>query len=103
MHSRNRVSFRSVIFAKDIKSRSEVLGKRKDPVVALALSLLFIGLGQIYLGKVWRGIGFLILGVTVAVLIGGSFGWPGVMTTVLVPLGSAFDAYKLAKLYNTNL
>jgi len=103
MQSRSLDSFRNVIFAKDIESGSEVRGERKDPIVAVALSLLFMGLGQIYLGRVWRGIGFLMLGLMVAIFIGGSFGWLGVVATLLVPLGSAFDAYRIAKMYNMNL
>ena len=60
--------------------------KKKSPGIAVLLSLIIPGAGQMYLGKVGKGIILLI------------FFW-----TIIAWLYSIFDAYKYAKDYNARL
>jgi TM2 domain-containing membrane protein YozV len=93
----------------------------KSPGVALILGLivgLFLwGIGQIYVGKIMRGIIFLILGLIFApllygiavlgVIMTGGIGWIilpilGIVFLILW-IYQAFDAYKLAQEYNMHV
>ena len=73
---------------------------KKSPGLALVLSLILPGLGQIYNGQAGKGIGMLILYIIMCVLF-----------FLLIPLLIAFiiwiwamvDAYKTAKNYNMAL
>ena len=89
--------------------------REKSTGIAAVLSILWAGLGQIYVGRIGRGIAlmlihlFLVSAGGVAVLIGGLFGGVGglvggsllliIMITVLWAW-NIFDAYKLANKYN---
>ena len=92
---------------------------RKSVAVALILSFFFAGIGQIYVGKVLRGIVYLAI---YAALYAASFAMtlnldytdidalrnlissPGFIIVTLASLGfwafNMFDAYRLAKKYN---
>ena len=60
-----------------------------NPTVALILSLIIPGLGQLYVEKLFRGFVFFI--ITVAAYL---FFWPA---GLLIHLYAIYDAYKLAK------
>ena len=59
---------------------------KKDPVVAALLSII-PGLGQIYCGRVLRGIAFFIISVPLSFVFIGLIFW----------LLNIYDSYKLAK------
>ncbi|MFQ6126761.1 MAG: zinc-ribbon domain-containing protein [Candidatus Heimdallarchaeota archaeon] len=74
--------------------------KKKSPGVAAVLSLLWTGVGQIYVGKAGRGIVFMIIAffcfLSLFLLIG----------IILVPIWwiyGIYDAYNLAKTHNVEL
>ena len=70
---------------------------KKDPTLAAVLSFLLTGAGQIYVGKVGRGIAFMLAQVInvclMAVLI-------GFITTPLTAIWCIWDAYNQAKKVN---
>jgi TM2 domain-containing membrane protein YozV len=94
----------------------------KDPGIAAILALLagFIGLmgmGHIYVGKITRGLIILVAGLALWALViassfaaiitlGGAF-WLLILVFIIAALGllvwQAYDAYNLAKQYNTVL
>lgn len=72
-------------------------GERKSPGVAAVLSVILVGLGQIYNGQIGKGIAFIVIGLVLAysmfILIG----------FVLYPLFwiyNIYDAYTTAKKIN---
>lgn len=69
---------------------------RKSPVISAILSLLIAGLGQIYLGRFWRGAGWFIVGIILGIASGG-------VLAIFVWIGAAIDSYFLAKNYNRKL
>jgi len=69
---------------------------RKSPIISTILSLLIAGLGQIYLGRFWRGAAWFIGGVILGILSGG-------ILAIFVWIGAAIDSYLLAKDYNRKL
>ena len=68
----------------------------KSPALAAVLSFLIIGLGQIYVGQVLKGIAFLVA----TVILGGiTFGFGWLIMAIIAPI----DAYKIGrKLQNGN-
>jgi TM2 domain-containing membrane protein YozV len=75
--------------------------ERKNPGFAAVLSIIITGLGQIYVGKIGRGLAFLVFGIIVAVSAGLAYGvgivW---LIALIIWVASAYDAYTLAKKYN---
>ena len=69
---------------------------RKSPVISAILSLIIAGLGQIYLGRFWRGAGWFIVGIILGIVSGG-------ILAIFVWIGAAVDSYLLAKDYNRKL
>ena len=69
---------------------------RKSPAVSAILSLLIAGLGQIYLGRFWRGAAWFIGGVILGIASGG-------VLAIFIWIGAAIDSYLLAKDYNRKL
>jgi len=69
---------------------------RKSPVISAILSLLIAGLGQIYLGRFWRGAGWFVVGIILGIASGG-------ILAIFVWIGAAVDSYFLAKNYNRKL
>jgi len=65
-------------------------GKMRDPGVAAVLSFFIPGIGQIYNGKILRGIFWLIVTPGIWIGTGGLFGW-------VCHIISAFTAYRYAK------
>ena len=61
----------------------------KDPVLAAVLSFLCAGLGQVYCGKIWRGIGLFTLTVIGYCL----YIMPGIILHIIV----IWDAWSEAK------
>ena len=65
---------------------------KKDPTLAGVLSFILPGLGQVYCGRVGRGVGIWIAG-----MIGlGCFVIPGIIIWIF----SIYDACDLARKYN---
>lgn len=68
---------------------------KKEPILAMLLSFFIVGLGQIYCGRLGRGIGLFLLEVLVCIplcMVGIGF--------LLVPalkIYAAYDAYKIAE------
>jgi TM2 domain-containing membrane protein YozV len=92
--------------------------EHKSPGIAAVLALVLgffglMGVGQIYVGRLARGIVLLIVGIILAVLTYGSFllgfvtfglGWVGALVfgviLLILWIWQTFDAYGLAKKFN---
>jgi TM2 domain-containing membrane protein YozV len=72
----------------------------KSPGLAAVLSFLIPGLGQIYCGKIGKGILFLVLAIVSAVLIIFLIGIP---IYIIVWVINILDAHKTAKRINEGL
>lgn len=74
-------------------------GKSKSPGLAALLSFLITGTGQIYLGRVGRGLAFLFGGIALSIFLGAID--PALsLLALLVALVSIGDAYALGKRIN---
>jgi TM2 domain-containing membrane protein YozV len=74
---------------------------KKNPMLAVILSLLITGAGQIYLGKISRGLSFLGLVILVSILLDGILTFDELLIIgVILSVISAWDAYRLAKEIN---
>lgn len=104
---------------------AQYYGKEKEGVLALVLSLIVPGLGQIYCGKILRGLMILILlpiayiGIMMLVVFGAMGGgmmngndsvfyFSGIMLVVwivglIIWIWQIVDAYRLAERYNEEL
>jgi len=72
----------------------------KSPGVAVVLSALWVGIGQIYNGQIGKGVLFIILyGVSVLLIFVGI----GIVTTPILWLIGVIDAYKTANNINQNI
>ena len=75
--------------------------QRKNPLIAGLLSLLITGAGQIYLGKIGRGLIYLSLVLLVGIVLDGILPFDQLMIFgVIVSIVSAVDAYLMAKAIN---
>lgn len=84
--------------------------KSKEPLIALMLTMLLPGLGQIYSGYVKRGIAFLLINIVAVVGVLSYFLNPQIKTyaymLIFIPIGIVFgfyilvDSYLCAKTYN---
>ena len=85
----------------------------KSTGLAAVLSFLFTGLGQVYVGKIARGIGFIVCGVVIALVMMSmitifisSYGAVWIIAVIAsivciaVWIFNVIDAYKLANEYN---
>lgn len=89
----------------------------KEPILAVVLSLIIPGLGQIYCGKIGRGIGILVLlgllsGVSLVPMIfimnpmsfnfAGYFAFTVVISilSIIIYIWQIYDAYRCAEDYN---
>lgn len=68
----------------------------KSPGLAAVLSFLISGLGQIYVGRIGRGIAILLGGIVIAAI---SF-FLLFIPMIIYWIWNIYDAYKLAKQYN---
>ena len=90
-------------FVKDMDKNQRIAyyeQKKKSVGIAVLLSLVIPGAGQIYLGKVKRGIILFILAFISAILCGILIGF---LLLPIVYIYSIYDAYKSAKDYNAKL
>jgi TM2 domain-containing membrane protein YozV len=67
-----------------------IAAREKSPIIAAILSFLLAGVGEMYAGKMRRGIVILLAGVILAAISMG-------VGYFLIWLLSIYDAYKLAK------
>jgi len=72
------------------RSEKKKYAQKKIPVLATILSLLIIGLGQLYNGDMKKGVMLFIVGVLAGFFSAG-IGW------LFIGIYSAFDAYRVAK------
>jgi TM2 domain-containing membrane protein YozV len=71
---------------------------RKNPLLAAVLSLIITGTGQIYVGKVWRGVAYLLVVLAVSFIPEDIISFEMMMGIgVIISVISAIDAYYLAK------
>ena len=74
---------------------------KKNPILAAILSLLITGTGQIYVGKIGRGLVFLGSVLLIGILLDGVLTFDELMIVgVVISLISAWDAYVLARAIN---
>jgi TM2 domain-containing membrane protein YozV len=79
-----------------------VASQRKNPLIAGLLSLIITGAGQIYLGKIGRGLVYLGLVLLISIALDGIISFDEMMILgVIVSIISAVDAYLIAKAMNT--
>jgi TM2 domain-containing membrane protein YozV/RNA polymerase subunit RPABC4/transcription elongation factor Spt4 len=75
--------------------------QRKNPLIAGLLSLLITGAGQIYLGKIGRGLIYLGFVLLISIALDGVVTFDEMMILgVIVSIISAVDAYLMAKAMN---
>src|SRR5437867_806253 len=70
--------------------RGTSLAEEKSEVLALVLSLVIPGAGQMYCGKIGRGVGILIVTIVLLLFFVG----------IIVYIWQIYDAYKCAQRYN---
>jgi len=71
---------------------------RKNPWIALVLSLLVTGVGQIYLGRITRGLAFLCGVLFISFALDGYLDYDQLLFLgAALSVVSAIDAYRLAK------
>ena len=74
---------------------------KKNALLAAILSLLITGAGQIYLGKVWRGLAYLVTVLLMGILFNGILTFDELMILgVVFSIISAWDAYRMANEIN---
>jgi TM2 domain-containing membrane protein YozV len=74
---------------------------KKNPLIAALLSLIITGTGQIYVGKVWRGVAYLAVVLAVSFVPEDIISFEMMMGIgVVISIISAIDAYYLAKATN---
>ncbi|MGH9021451.1 MAG: hypothetical protein ACRDV0_10670 [Acidimicrobiales bacterium] len=78
-----------------------VLGTKSE-ALAIVLSVLILGVGQMYMGKVGRGIGILLGGIFLAV-VGIFTAGVGYIVLLILFIWQIIDAYNLCKKYNAYL
>ncbi|WP_462271837.1 hypothetical protein [Methanohalophilus sp.] len=64
--------------------------QKKNPIVALILSFIFPGLGQIYIGQQQKGVLFVVIGICLFLMI---YILIGIVLYPLFWLYSMYDAY----------
>ena len=77
----------------------------KNSGLAALLSLIIPGLGQMYAGRIARGLVFFFLGIQLTVIIAVFFFW--LILPIFLPLAfwiwNIFDAHRLCNEYNRRL
>ena len=73
--------------------QGQIILKEKDAGIAAVLSLIIPGLGQMYIGKIGRGVLILLFTALLSMILVGFIIW----------IWNIFDAYNLAKKYNETL
>ena len=71
--------------------------KKKSPGTAIVLSVLIMGLGQIYVGKIARAVGFWVVAL---ILI---FTFVGILVLPILWIFNLYDAHQLANRHNEEL
>jgi TM2 domain-containing membrane protein YozV len=66
-------------------------------VVAVILSVIILGVGQMYLGRLARGIVILVVGVALNLFLTIWLGWFGFVFGIGYWLWNIYDAYKIGK------
>jgi hypothetical protein len=64
---------------------------------AAILSLLIIGLGQFYTGRLWRALAWFFGSILIVATLTMLTGIGGLIVAPIIWIGCAWDAYKLAK------
>ena len=83
------------------RTMAAIMVNKKSEALALILSLLISGLGQMYVGKIGRGLGLLAAEIITAIL--GAFLLFPLIITLVIWIYAMYDAFKLAKEYNQYL
>lgn len=83
------------------KVEAAVTLHEKSAGLALFLSFLIPGIGEMYVGRVKRGVALLLLAILSAAVL--SWIIVGLITYPIIWIYSMVDSYKLAKLYNSQL
>jgi len=73
----------------------------KSENVAAVLSLFLLGVGNMYVGKVGRGVGILVLGIVISMV--AWFFLIGEIVIIIYWIWNVYDAHKSAQEYNTYL
>lgn len=76
-----------------------ILVDQKSEALAIVLSFLIAGVGQMYLGKVGRGVGIL-FGVIILAVMGIVTVGIGYILAIILVIWQIIDAYNLCKKYN---
>lgn len=88
-----QIDLKTKQFLEEIDKNKEIIKtKRKSPVVACLLNLVFLGCGFLYLGQVSRGFKYLIIAILLS--------WTLVVPVIMLIMAMT-NSYKLAKLINS--
>ncbi len=75
--------------------------REKNPLLAALFSLIITGTGQIYVGKLWRGVAYLGVVLIISFIPEDIISFEQMMIIgVIISIISAVDAYLLAKAIN---
>jgi len=78
-----------------------VYQREKSDGLAAVLSFLWAGLGQIYVGRIGRGLAIMLLGILIVII--GFFTFFLLILVLVYWIWNVYDAYKLAQEYNDRL
>ncbi|ADE36920.1 DUF5683 domain-containing protein [Methanohalophilus mahii] len=73
--------------------------QQKSPLIAIILSFIFPGLGQIYIGQQQKGVLFIVIGICLVLMM---YILIGIVLYPLFWLYSMYDAYTSATKLNAN-
>ena len=79
---------------------AQLMTVRKNEAISVILTIILAGLGHLYLGKIKRGLVFLIITIVVGWLIGAIVLF---IPTIIWYLYAIYDCYNLTKRYNEAL
>lgn len=79
---------------------AQLMTVRKNEALSVILTIILAGLGHLYLGKIKRGLVFLVITVIVGWIIGAVLFF---VPTIIWYLYAIYDSYNLTKRYNEAL
>lgn len=79
---------------------AQLMTVRKNEAISVILTIILAGLGHLYLGKIKRGLVFLIITIIVGWIIGAMLLF---IPTIIWYLYAIYDCYNLTKQYNETL
>jgi TM2 domain-containing membrane protein YozV len=79
---------------------AQLMAARKNEGISVVLTILLAGLGHLYIGKIKRGLVFIVITIVVGWIIGTVLLF---IPTIIWYLYAIYDSYNLTKRYNATL